>query len=34
MANRRVAPPKCLFRIATQIEKDRYTLIERNNQYI
>ena len=23
-----VAPPKCLFHIANQIEKDRYTLIE------
>ena len=23
-----VVPPKCLFHVATQIEKDRYTLIE------
>ena len=24
----RVSPPKCLFHVATQTEKDRYTLIE------
>ena len=26
----RVAPPKCLFHVATQIEKDRYTLLEQS----
>ena len=28
MVKGRVAPPKCLFYVATQIEKDKYTLIE------
>ena len=26
----RVAPPKALFHVATQTEKDRYTLIEQS----
>ena len=30
MVNGRVAPPKYLFRVATQTEKDRYTLIEQS----
>ena len=30
MVKGRVAPPKCLFHVATQIEKDRYTLIEQS----
>ena len=34
MANRRVAPPKCLLRVANQIEKDRYTLIEQSAHLI
>ena len=28
MVKGRVTPPKCLFHVATQIEKDQYTLIE------
>ena len=28
MVKGRVAPPKCLFHVATQIENDRHTLIE------
>ena len=34
MVKGRVAPPKCLFRVATQIEKDRYTLIEQSTQLV
>ena len=30
MVKGRVAPPKCLFYINTQIEKDQYTLIEQS----
>ena len=30
MVKGRVAPPKCLFHVATQIEKDQYTLIEQS----
>ena len=30
MVKGRVAPPKCLFHVATQAEKDRYTLIEQS----
>ena len=30
MAKGKVAPPKCLFHIATQTEKDQYTLIEQS----
>ena len=30
MIKGRIVPPKCLFHIATQIEKDRYTLKEQS----
>ena len=30
MVKGKVAPPKCLFHVVTQIEKDRYTLIEQS----
>ena len=30
MVKGRLAPPKCLFHVATQIEKGRYTLIEQS----
>ena len=30
----RVAPPKCLLNVATQIEKDQYTLIEQSVRLI
>ena len=30
MVKGRVAPPKCLFHVGAQIEKDRYTLIEKS----
>ena len=30
MAKGRIAPPKCLSHVATQIEKDQYTLIEQS----
>ena len=30
MVKCKVAPPKCLLHVATQIEKDRYTLIEQS----
>ena len=29
-AKGRIAPPKCLSHVATQIEKDHYTLIEQS----
>ena len=34
MVKGRVAPPKCLFHVANQIEKDRYTLIEQSAHLI
>ena len=34
MVKGRVAPPKCLFHVATQTEKDRYTLIEQSAHLI
>ena len=30
MVKNRVVPPKCLFHVATQTEKDQYTLIEQS----
>ena len=30
MVKGRVTPPTCLFHVATQIEKDRYTLTEQS----
>ena len=30
MVKGRVAPPKCLYHVATQTEKDRYTLTEQS----
>ena len=30
MVKGRVAPPKCLFRVATQTKKDQYTLTEQS----
>ena len=30
MVKVRIVPPKCLFYVATQIEKDKYTLIEQS----
>ena len=34
MLKGRVAPPKYLFRVATQMEKDRYSLIEQPRHLI
>ena len=34
MIKGRVAPPKCLFHVATQIEKSIYTLIEQSAHLI
>ena len=34
MVKGRVAPPKCLYYIDTQIEKDQYTLVEQSTHLI
>ena len=34
MVKCRVAPPKYLFHVTTQTEKDRYTLIEQSAQWV
>ena len=34
MVKDRVDPLKCLFHVATQIEKDRYTLIEQSGHLV
>ena len=34
MVKSEVAPPKCLFHVVPQIEKDHYTLIEQSAQLV